>query len=370
MPVKWFPSKKYQVFVSSTYKDLASQRSMAIQEIMNCGYISAGMEMFSCTRNAWTVIQDSMRESDYFLLLVARCYGTKDKASGVSFTEREYLYARELGLPVIAVFLEESAAWEGLEDANRTDVNAFRERVKDNTNPHYWKDDESLKLKICTQLNHVVASKRGTGWIRGWSLWAMIGTLLATISSSALWSLVCLIFGLPWYLGSRGVVLHGPWAAAWGAATCLPVIGVALLLRIGQLRTKEYIWLIITYTGLGSLGGLTFYNTPVREWIERTSLPSIGKEVIIITCWSSILASSSGLALLIKRISGRAFDPRAFVRHWLGAVSLCFGAIFYFLLIGWREPNGAQFIPLRGFLAHTAVTTGMFWGLVWSFRES
>lgn len=38
-----------QIFVSSTYKDLIEERSIAINTIMQLGHIPAGMEIFSAT---------------------------------------------------------------------------------------------------------------------------------------------------------------------------------------------------------------------------------------------------------------------------------------------------------------------------------
>jgi hypothetical protein len=326
------------------------------------------MEMFPCTQDSLTIIKKWISESDYFLLLVARCCGTKEPVSGLSFTEGEYAFAQKLRIPTIVLFLDEAAP-SRVADPDQGDVTAFKKRVKEHSNPQYWSTDEDLKGKISAKLHQASIDHPRTGWVHGWYLWAMIGALFASIGSSALWNLVCLIFGLPYFMGSRGVALKGPWAAVWGGLTCLPIIYVALRLRSGYLQARERMVLAMTYVGLGCLGGLAFFNLPVREAIGGKA-PSSGSEVIIIICWSSILAVSSGLALFATPSARRTFDPRAFVRHWLGAVSFCLMAICYFLIVGWRDPDGVQFVPLRGFLAHTAVTLGMFWGLVASFTES
>lgn len=39
-------SKKYQVFVSSTYKDLKEERLAVIQYLLKMGFIPVGMEQF------------------------------------------------------------------------------------------------------------------------------------------------------------------------------------------------------------------------------------------------------------------------------------------------------------------------------------
>lgn len=40
-------SKKYQIFVSSTYEDLKAERDLVIKAILEMGHIPVGMEMFS-----------------------------------------------------------------------------------------------------------------------------------------------------------------------------------------------------------------------------------------------------------------------------------------------------------------------------------
>lgn len=48
--------KKLQVFISSTYKDLKSERQSAVEAILKSGHIPAGMELFSAgTRPSLTV---------------------------------------------------------------------------------------------------------------------------------------------------------------------------------------------------------------------------------------------------------------------------------------------------------------------------
>ena len=42
-------NKKYQIFVSSTYKDLKQERQLAIDSIIKLRHIPAGMELFSAT---------------------------------------------------------------------------------------------------------------------------------------------------------------------------------------------------------------------------------------------------------------------------------------------------------------------------------
>jgi len=42
---------KYQIFVSSTYKDLIPERDVAIEAVLGLGYLPASMERFSASSN-------------------------------------------------------------------------------------------------------------------------------------------------------------------------------------------------------------------------------------------------------------------------------------------------------------------------------
>lgn len=48
--------KKFQIFISSTYKDLIDERQMAVQAIVKMGHIPAGMELFKAGASQWQTI--------------------------------------------------------------------------------------------------------------------------------------------------------------------------------------------------------------------------------------------------------------------------------------------------------------------------
>jgi hypothetical protein len=72
-------SAKYQVFVSSTYRDLSDERDLVIKAILEMGHIPVGMEMFSAADEAqWNIIKKQIDQSDYYVVIVAHRYGTSD----------------------------------------------------------------------------------------------------------------------------------------------------------------------------------------------------------------------------------------------------------------------------------------------------
>lgn len=84
--------KKYQIFVSSTYRDLIEERTAVMDTLLKADCIPTGMELFPASDDTqWKVIQQVIDESDYYVVVIAGKYGSEYK--GKSFTQREYEYA-------------------------------------------------------------------------------------------------------------------------------------------------------------------------------------------------------------------------------------------------------------------------------------
>src|SRR4051812_27752340 len=95
--------KRYQVFVSSTYLDLAEARAAVVSALLNLDAIPAGMELFpAADDDAWTLIEDVIADSDYYLLIIGGKYGSVDPDLEISYTEREFDTAVRLQKPVMA----------------------------------------------------------------------------------------------------------------------------------------------------------------------------------------------------------------------------------------------------------------------------
>jgi len=85
--------KRYQVFVSSTYKDLIDERQHAIHAVLDLNCFPCGMEYFAAGDDeAWAAIQSFIKSCDYYLVIVAGRYGSVDE-KGISYTQQEYQYA-------------------------------------------------------------------------------------------------------------------------------------------------------------------------------------------------------------------------------------------------------------------------------------
>ena len=94
--------KKFQVFISSTFRDLSDERQDAIRSVLDLGHIPSGMEIFPAADvEQFDYIKKVIDECDYYVLIIGARYGSVDSA-GVSFTEKEYAYALEQKKVVLA----------------------------------------------------------------------------------------------------------------------------------------------------------------------------------------------------------------------------------------------------------------------------
>ncbi|NMG30369.1 DUF4062 domain-containing protein [Aromatoleum evansii] len=162
-------SKKYQVFISSTYQDLKDEREQVIKAVLEMGHIPVGMEMFSAAdEEQWKIIARQIDEIDYYAIIVAHRYGSVTP-EGLSFTEKEYDYAVGKGVPVLGFVIDDSAAWpknKHEEDSkNQKRLTEFKKKIK-NRLIQFWKNKEDLHGKFSISLMKAITGNPRTGWVR------------------------------------------------------------------------------------------------------------------------------------------------------------------------------------------------------------
>ena len=97
----------YRIFISSTFVDMIPYREAIASAIRNCDAIAYGMERFvPAPIRPLDRCYEEIENSQIFILLLGHRYGDIDTEAGKSFTELEYLHARELGLPILAFLLD------------------------------------------------------------------------------------------------------------------------------------------------------------------------------------------------------------------------------------------------------------------------
>lgn len=131
--------RRYEIFISSTSKDLQEVRELLIQTTVQCGHLPSAMELFIAA-GAKDVehIEDCIRKADLFVILIGARYGSVVKDLGKTYTRLEYDLAIEHKKPVLAFLLndKEYAEERGKlaegdpERKHDDDLREFRELVK------------------------------------------------------------------------------------------------------------------------------------------------------------------------------------------------------------------------------------------------
>lgn len=158
---------KYQIFVSSTYNDLRNERDAVKKAILEMSHIPVGMEMFSAgDETQWAMIQRRIDSVDYYVVLIAHRYGTRDGST--SYTEKEYDYAISKSIPVLALVIEPDAPWnvENVDTApeDTKALNDFRLKAQQRV-VSFWTDANDLYGKSSIALIQAFAAHPRPGWL-------------------------------------------------------------------------------------------------------------------------------------------------------------------------------------------------------------
>lgn len=162
--------KRYQVFISSTFVDLVDERREVMQALLEMDCMPAGMELFPASNeDQWTLIKGVIEQSDYYLVILGGRYGSMTE-EGISYTEMEYDYAVELGIPVMGfVIADPDAIPVGKTDKNEAagkKLDEFRAKVQSRMTKD-WKDAADLGSKVTRGLVHLIKNNPRPGWVRG-----------------------------------------------------------------------------------------------------------------------------------------------------------------------------------------------------------
>jgi hypothetical protein len=163
--------KKYQVFISSTYKDLIEERRKILNVLLRANCIPAGMELFVATDDEqFKVIKKVIDLCDYYILIIGKCYGSVNPETGLSYTEMEYNYAIEQGIPALVFAIDESIKLpdEKIEhnDENVIALKKFRNKAMSNRLASVWSNSEELIEKCAISIMSAKSEIVRTGWQR------------------------------------------------------------------------------------------------------------------------------------------------------------------------------------------------------------
>jgi len=160
---------RYQIFVSSTFRDLQEERQAVLNAILKLNQFPAGMEIFPATNDpAWELIKKVINDSDYYILIIGGKYGSMDE-TGISYTEKEYDFAESQNIPVLAfIHSEPESIAVGKSEMNselREKLNSFKEKVSKH-HCNFWRTLEELKENVLTSLSQSIVMNPQTGWVK------------------------------------------------------------------------------------------------------------------------------------------------------------------------------------------------------------
>lgn len=163
--------KKYQVFISSTYADLKEERRKILDILLMADCIPAGMEAFVASDvEQFEVIKKVIELCDYYILIIGKRYGSINEQTGLSYTEMEYEYAKELGIPVLVFALDEFV--EVSEDKKEKDpkkiaaLDSFRQKALTNRLATIWKTQDELTGAVAVSIMRATKQIQRPGWQR------------------------------------------------------------------------------------------------------------------------------------------------------------------------------------------------------------
>lgn len=162
--------RKYQVFISSTYKDLKDERIAVLNGLLMLGFIPIGMEAFVANdAEQFEVIKKSIDTCDAYILIIGRRYGSTNKLTGLSYTEMEYNYATSKNMPIFVFALNDDIELTTkykieTDEIKMNKLNEFKTRALENRMGAIYNNADDLKAKVIAALSKF--QFKTNGWVR------------------------------------------------------------------------------------------------------------------------------------------------------------------------------------------------------------
>lgn len=163
--------RRYSIFISSTYEDLREERRAVQDAVISAGDFPVQMESFPAVDNdQFEFIKTLINKCDYYVLIVGGRYGTP-AADGLSYTEKEYHYAKSKHIPIL-VMLHGNPGSIASAKTEQTDkgkelLAKFVNEVSTGRLRQTWLSLGDLKHAVRDALDNAKATRPRVGWVRG-----------------------------------------------------------------------------------------------------------------------------------------------------------------------------------------------------------
>ena len=122
----------------------------------------------------WEIIQETIDSSDYYVLILGQRYGSVIESgsdAGISYTEKEFRYAREKKIPVLVFIIDDDVAIkpEFIEKDPESikKLADFKIEAKKGRTVQWWTNIDELAREVSESLHQQMDRKKRPGWIRG-----------------------------------------------------------------------------------------------------------------------------------------------------------------------------------------------------------
>ncbi|HJT27742.1 MAG TPA: DUF4062 domain-containing protein [Pyrinomonadaceae bacterium] len=170
--------RRYQIFISSTFKDLEDERKKAIEVVFERGHIPIALERFSAANKSdLEVIKKVMAECQVYILILGHRYGSIPDGHEKSYTEIEYELAKENGLLILPFILREEEIYKRRKD--KLDENNVRDKAEllnlgklekfHKSLRHFlqpWGEEDEFKCLVLKALDDNLKECKKPGFIR------------------------------------------------------------------------------------------------------------------------------------------------------------------------------------------------------------
>ena len=165
--------KIYKIFISSTYIDLKEERQKVIDSILLMEYLPVAMEMFSASnKRQWNIIREKIDSSDFYVLIIGKRYGSiieKGRDSGISYTEKEFCYAKKKKIPILAFIQDKDVkiTVDKIESdpQKQEKIKKFIENVTKDREVNFFSSADELAKQVVTALEKEIKIANRPGWI-------------------------------------------------------------------------------------------------------------------------------------------------------------------------------------------------------------
>lgn len=163
---------KHQVFISSTFTDLIEERRLVMETILQMDCIPAGMELFPATNDEqFQFIKNVIKDCDYYVIILGGRYGTTSSESGLGFTEMEFEYAKEIGIPILGFIhknpMNITVGKSETDPAAVLRLSDFRRNVGNGRLVKFWETKEELASQVVFSITNAIKTIPRPGWTRG-----------------------------------------------------------------------------------------------------------------------------------------------------------------------------------------------------------